>query len=75
MDIRLSDADGVTLTRELKASPELMHTPVVLISGDSRRDTLVSSMEAGAVDFITKPFNLEVLRTKLERALRRTASS
>ena len=74
MDIRLTDSDGVTLTRQLKASRELLHVPVLLMSGDSRRDTLVSSIEAGAIDFITKPFRLEVLRTKLEKALRHAAA-
>jgi FixJ family two-component response regulator len=40
------------------------------MTGDSRRETLLSSMRAGAVDFIAKPFTREVLRTKLERVLR-----
>jgi CheY-like chemotaxis protein len=70
MDIRLADSDGVTLTRQLKSWPQLAHIPVILMTGDSRRETLLSSMRAGAVDFIAKPFTREVLRTKLERVLR-----
>ena len=75
MDIRLTDTDGVTLTRQLKGSAELRHIPVLLMSGDSRRETLVNGMAAGAVDFITKPFRLQVIRSKLEKALRRGPSA
>jgi PleD family two-component response regulator len=70
MDIKLTDADGVTLTRQLKASPQLAHIPIILMTGDSRRERLISSIEAGAADFIAKPFTLGVLRAKLEKVLR-----
>lgn len=70
MDIRLSDSDGVTLTRQLKSSPHLAHIPIVLMTGDSRRERLISSIEAGAADFIAKPFTIGVLRAKLEKVLR-----
>jgi CheY-like chemotaxis protein len=72
LDIRLQDCDGVTLTRQLKSRPHLAHIPVILMSGDSRRERLMSSIEAGAVDFIAKPFTREVLRVKLEKVLGRT---
>jgi len=70
MDIRLTDSDGVTLTRQLKASPHLAHIPIILMTGDSRRERLISSLEAGAADFIAKPFTIGVLRAKLEKVLR-----
>jgi DNA-binding response OmpR family regulator len=71
MDIRLSDTDGINLTRQLRSIPQLAQVPVVLMSGDSRRDTLLSGIEAGATDFMAKPFTREVLRTKLDKVLRR----
>ncbi|HEY4339000.1 MAG TPA: response regulator [Steroidobacteraceae bacterium] len=70
MDIRLTDSDGVTLTRQLKASPHIAHIPIILMTGDSRREQLISSIEAGAADFIAKPFTIGVLRAKLEKVLR-----
>jgi CheY-like chemotaxis protein len=73
MDIRLTDSDGVTLTRQLKASPHLAHIPIILMTGDSRREQLMSSIEAGAADFIAKPFTIGVLRAKLEKVLRPSA--
>jgi CheY-like chemotaxis protein len=71
MDIRLTDTDGINLTRQLRLIPQLAQVPVVLMSGDSRRDTLLSGIEAGATDFIAKPFTREVLRTKLDKVLHR----
>jgi PleD family two-component response regulator len=70
MDIKLTDSDGVTLTRQLKSSPQLAHIPIILMTGDSRRERLISSLEAGAADFIAKPFTIGVLRAKLEKVLR-----
>jgi PleD family two-component response regulator len=71
MDVKLTDIDGINLTRQLRSIPQLAHTPVVLMSGDSRRDTLINGIEAGATDFLAKPFTREVLRTKLDKVLHR----
>jgi PleD family two-component response regulator len=71
MDVKLTDTSGIDLTRQLRSIPRLAHTPVVLMSGDSRRDTLIHGIEAGASDFLAKPFSREVLRSKLDKVLRR----
>jgi PleD family two-component response regulator len=71
LDIGLSDTDGITLTRQLKSTARIAQIPVILMSGDSRRDTLVSAMQAGAADFIAKPFTRDILRTKLDKVVRR----
>ncbi|MDO9355128.1 MAG: response regulator, partial [Solirubrobacteraceae bacterium] len=69
MDIRLPDTDGVVLTRRLKASPHLADIPIVMMTGDARRETLVSSMEAGAVGFVVKPVKGQALEDKLMSVL------
>jgi CheY-like chemotaxis protein len=71
MDVQLTDTTGIDLTRQLRSIPQLAHTPVVLMSGDSRRDTLLHGIEAGASDFLAKPFTRDVLRAKLDKVLRR----
>lgn len=70
MDINLPDMDGVTLTRRLKATPHLADIPVLMLTGDARRETLASSMSAGAAGFIVKPFTRDSLVAKLGRFLR-----
>ena len=69
MDIMLPGGDGVQLTEQIKAAPELAAIPVVMLTGEARLDTLVRSMEAGAADFIVKPFTREALIAKLSKYL------
>jgi len=73
MDIVLPGGDGVALTGQIKATPELAAIPVVMLTGEARLDTLLRSMEAGAADFIVKPFTREALLAKLGRYLQAAA--
>lgn len=69
MDINLPGMDGVSLTRKLKEAQHLAHIPVLMLTGEASRGTLDSSMNAGAVGFIVKPFTREALVAKIERFL------
>jgi CheY-like chemotaxis protein len=69
MDVNLPGRDGVELTQQLKADPALAGIPVVMLTGEARREILVRSMEAGAVDFIVKPFTPDALIAKLTKFL------
>jgi CheY-like chemotaxis protein len=69
MDVNLPDTDGVALTGRIKAAPELSDIPVLMLTGEARRETLESSMGAGAAGFIVKPFTRESLLGKLDRFL------
>ncbi|MBA3597738.1 MAG: response regulator [Methylibium sp.] len=69
VDVRMPGLDGVTLTRRLKAAPHLAELPIIMMTGDARRETLVSSIEAGAAAFVVKPFTREALMAKLETVL------
>ncbi len=71
MDVRLPGMDGVALTRHLKASPLLRGIPVVMMTGDARRETLLSSMEAGAAAFVVKPVTRVALDAKLDKIVPR----
>ncbi len=69
MDVMLPGGDGVALTEQIKSTPDLAATPVVMLSGEARLETLVRSMQAGAADFIVKPFTREALLAKLTKYL------
>jgi CheY-like chemotaxis protein len=69
MDVMLPGRDGVDLTQRLKADPALAGIPVVMLTGEARREVLVRSMEAGAADFIVKPFTPDALVAKLAKYL------
>lgn len=65
MDIMLPDLNGVELTRLLKAAPGAERIPVVVITGHSEREVVMQSLEAGAVDFLVKPFTPASLALKV----------
>jgi len=69
MDVRMPGMDGVALTQRLKTLPHLMSTPIIMMTGQARRETLVSSIEAGAAAFVVKPFTREALMAKLQKVL------
>ena len=55
LDIQLPDGNGVSVCRRLKANPRLRDTPIVLFSGPCGQD-LQCGFDAGAADYIAKPF-------------------
>lgn len=71
MDIRLPGMDGLALTRHLKANKHLAGIPVIMMTGDARRETLLAAMEAGAAEFVVKPFTRESLTGKIEKVFLR----
>src|SRR3954469_12861866 len=56
LDIMMPGMDGIEVCRRLKADPELQSTPVILVSALDRQDDVVRGLDAGAHDYITKPF-------------------
>ena len=71
MDLHLPGLDGVALTQRLKASPHLAGIPIVMMTGDACKEALRSSIQAGAADFVVKPFTRESLTSKLQAVLSR----
>lgn len=69
MDIMLPGINGVDVTHQLKSTPELAQIPVIMITGNSDRTAVAKSLQVGAIDFVVKPFNREVLRKKVEKFL------
>jgi len=67
LDVLMPEKDGVTLLKELTALyPE---TPVIMISASTNARPIVESMKSGAVDFVTKPFDVKELRHLVKRSL------
>jgi two-component system response regulator PilR (NtrC family) len=72
-DMRLPDGDGIDLVREIvKDHPE---TPVAVLTAYGSMDTAVEAMKAGAFDFVSKPVDLNDLRSLIGSALRLGAAS
>lgn len=69
MDIHLPGLDGVTLTQQLKSLPHLTGIPIVMMTGDACKDSLVRSVDAGAASFVVKPVTRASLNNKLQAVL------
>jgi DNA-binding response OmpR family regulator len=69
MDIMMPDQDGISLTREILSNPKTAHVPVLIISGLSDAATLNDALLFGAADYLVKPLDFGVLKTKIERLL------
>ncbi|MDO9504135.1 MAG: response regulator [Hydrogenophaga sp.] len=69
MDFRLPDSDGILLTRELKGSALSHDIPVIMLTGQTEKQVIVDSRKAGAVDFVAKPFNRDILLKKVAQHL------
>ena len=70
-DIMMPEMDGICLTRTIKQNINLNHIPVILVTAMSRDEDNIAAIEAGADDFVTKPFNIEILKSKISGLLTR----
>lgn len=71
LDINLPDGSGLELLRSLRK--EGNQTPVILLTANDLELDEVTGLEAGADDYITKPFSLAVLRARVNAQLRRSS--
>ena len=69
LDLLLPGTDGIELMQRL---PELAELPVIFISGYGRDETIARALEAGATDYIVKPFSPTELVARVQAALRRS---
>ena len=70
MDIMMPDMDGLEATTVIKEKTGEGYTPIIFITALSTEDSLVTALAAGGDDFITKPFNVDVLESKIKAHLR-----
>jgi DNA-binding NtrC family response regulator len=67
LDLRMPGMDGMTTLAHLKALSA--HPPVVVITADSSLRTAIEAVKAGAVDYLSKPYEIDELRFVVEKAL------
>jgi putative two-component system response regulator len=70
LDVGLPGLDGFELTRRLRLDPGLVTLPILLLTGRTDPADLVTGLDAGADDFITKPFAQAELSARIRSALR-----
>lgn len=70
LDLDMPGLDGFEVLRRLKDDETLMDTPVIVLSGLSGANDKVTAFDLGAVDYVTKPFDMTELRVRVRAALR-----
>jgi len=65
-DVMMPELDGVALTRALRSDPALSDVPIVLLSAWADEQSTLAGLEAGADDYLTKPFSPDELRARLD---------
>ncbi len=71
LDINLPDIDGYTVCRELRGSLRTKHIPIIFLTQKDERSDKIKGLELGADDYITKPFDIEELKLRVQGAIRR----
>jgi len=68
-DIIMPEVDGVRLCQELKNDINTSHIPIILLTARATEKDIIRGLEAGADDYITKPFHIQVLLTRVKNLI------
>ena len=71
LDLMLPDIDGLEVCRRIKWEPATRETPIIMVTARGEESDIVTGLEMGAVDYITKPFSPRVLAARIRNVLRR----
>lgn len=75
LDYRMGEPDGLAVCRALKNDPRLAHVPVLILTGQSGIEDRLDGFEAGADDYLAKPFDARELLARVAALLRQTRRS
>jgi two-component system, OmpR family, alkaline phosphatase synthesis response regulator PhoP len=71
LDLLLPTVDGLEVCRLLKGDSKTQHIPIIMLTAKSEEADIVSGLELGADDYLTKPFSPRVLLARIKALLRR----
>lgn len=69
LDIKMPDMDGYETLECIRGNPETAMIPVIFLTADSERESEIKGLRMGAMDFIRKPFEPEVMLSRIEKIL------
>ena len=72
LDIMLPDIDGFEVCRILRTNTRTSHVPIIFLTQKDERSDKLQGLELGADDYITKPFDIEELKLRVQRAIARS---
>lgn len=69
LDIKMPDMDGYETLKYIKDNPETTNIPVIFLTADSDQSSEIKGLKMGAMDYIRKPFEPEVMMSRIEKIL------
>ena len=73
LDIRLPDINGYDIYQELRSNLQTSRTPIIFLTQQNGREDVITGLKLGAVDYVTKPFDLEELGLRVRNVLQQTS--
>lgn len=74
-DIMMPEMNGMELCNRIKTDVSFSHIPIILLTAKSTEDNIIAGLKDGADDYITKPFNLSILKLRIKKILEWTEGS
>ena len=75
IDIQMPEMDGIEMCREVRKLPNYAEVPLIVVTAMSQRTYISDAFQAGANDYVTKPFDLIDLRSRVTSAIRQAQRS
>jgi diguanylate cyclase (GGDEF)-like protein len=74
LDVEMNNMDGLAVCAQIMADPDLRHCPVIFVTANAGIDSEIACLDAGAVDFISKPLHAAVVQARVRTHLRLQAA-
>ena len=71
LDLMLPGIDGLEVAKRLKSKPETRHIPIIMLTAKGEEADIVTGLELGADDYVTKPFSPRILVARVKAVIRR----
>lgn len=71
IDLMMPEPDGFQLCRMIRADPNLRRTPIIIVTALTDQDSRMVAIGAGANDYLTKPFHIDSLKSRINALLDR----
>lgn len=71
MDFNIKHKSGTDYIKQIRQRRDLMEIPIIMLTGNSKDSDVISGLQSGADDYVTKPFKRDVLEARIQAGLRR----
>jgi two-component system chemotaxis response regulator CheY len=67
LDWNMPEMEGITMLKEMRKDPQLKDIPVIMVTAEAKKENVLQAIQAGANNYIVKPFKAETLKEKMDK--------